>query len=78
MGGPQPTSIELTARQSETLERVARRETNTQRLVRRCIIVLEAADGANNTQVAQRLNIQRSTARTWRERWAAERHRLCW
>jgi putative transposase len=71
MPGPKPRSIELTARQRETLERLARRETSTQRLVRRCSIVLEAADRANNTQVGQRLNIQRSTARTWRERWAA-------
>ncbi|MGD8997741.1 MAG: helix-turn-helix domain-containing protein [Anaerolineae bacterium] len=71
MSGPKPTTIELTVRQREILERLARRETNPQRLVRRCNIVLEAADGANNTQVAQRLNIQRGTARTWRERWAA-------
>jgi putative transposase len=71
MPGPKPRSIELTARQREILERLARRETNPQQLVRRCNIVLEAANGANNTQVGQRLNIQRSTARTWRERWAA-------
>jgi putative transposase len=71
MPGPKPASIELTVRQREILERLARGETNPQRLVRRCNIVLQAADGANNTQVAQRLNIQRGTARTWRERWAA-------
>ena len=71
MPGPKPRPIELTARQREILERLARRETNPQRLVRRCNIVLEAADGANNAQVGRRLNIQRSTARTWRERWAA-------
>lgn len=70
MPGPKPTPIELTARQHEILERLARRETNPQRLVRRCNIVLEAADGANNTQVGRRLKIHRSTARTWRERWA--------
>jgi putative transposase len=71
MPGPKPTPIEVTVRQGEILERLARRETSAQRLVRRCNIVLEAADGANNAQVGQRLNIQRSTARTWRERWAA-------
>jgi DNA-binding CsgD family transcriptional regulator len=69
--GPEPRPIELTARQREILERLARRETNPQRLVRRCNIVLEAADGANNAQVDRRLNIQRNTARTWRERWTA-------
>jgi putative transposase len=71
MPGPKPTPIELTERQSDILERLARRETSAQRLVRRSNIVLEATDGANNTQIARRLNIQRGTARTWRERWAA-------
>jgi putative transposase len=71
MPGPEPTSIGLRARQREILERLARRETSPQRLVRRCKIVLQAVDGASNTQVAQRLKIQRGTARTWRERWAA-------
>ena len=71
MPGPKPTSIELTARQRSILERFTRRQTSPQRLVRRCRIVLEAADGANNTQIGHRLNIQRSTARTWGERWAA-------
>jgi putative transposase len=71
MSGPQPTSIELTMKQREILERLARRETSAQRLVRRSNIVLEAAAGVNNTQVGRRLNIQRGTARTWRERWEA-------
>jgi putative transposase len=71
MPGPRPTSIELTARQRKILERFVRRETSPQRLVRRSSIVLGAADGANNEQIGRRLNIQRGTARTWRERWAA-------
>jgi putative transposase len=71
MSGPKPTSIELTLKQREILERLARRETSAQRLVRRSKIVLEAADGANNAQVARRLHIRRGTARTWRERWGA-------
>ncbi|MFW6116224.1 MAG: helix-turn-helix domain-containing protein [bacterium] len=33
--------------------------------------MLEAADGANNTQVGERLNLDRGTVRIWRERWAA-------
>jgi len=70
MSGPKPTTIELTVRQRDILGRIARRETGAQRLVRRSKIVLEAADGANNTQVAQRLHIERGTARAWRDRWA--------
>ena len=71
MPGPKPTPIELTVRQRKILERLARRETSAQRLVRRCNIVLKAADRANNAQVGQRLSIQRGTVRTWRDRWAA-------
>jgi putative transposase len=71
MPGPKPTPIELTVGQREILERLARRETSPQRLVRRCSIVLEAAGGGNNTQVAQHLNIDRGTVRIWRERWVA-------
>jgi len=71
MPGPKPTSTELTTRQRSILDRFTRRQTSPQRLVRRCRIVLGAADGANNTQLGHRLNIQRGTARMWWERWAA-------
>jgi len=70
MPGPEPTPIVVTTRQREILERLARRETIPQRLLRRCNVVLEAADGANNTTVGRRLRILRSTALTWRKRWA--------
>ena len=69
MSGPQPTRVELTERQRTILERLVRRETSPQRLVRRCKIVIEAAKGANNEQVGRGLNLQRGTTRTWRERW---------
>ncbi|NIS83484.1 MAG: helix-turn-helix domain-containing protein [Anaerolineales bacterium] len=69
MPGPQASSIELTCKQREILERLVRRETSPQRLVRRCKIVLEAAKGVNNQQIGRGLNIQRGTVRTWRERW---------
>ena len=71
MSGPQATRIGLTAKPRKILERLARRETSPQRLVRRYKIVLEAADGANNEQIGRRLGIQRGTARIWRERWAS-------
>ena len=70
MSGPQPTRVELTVRQREILERLNRRERSSQQLVRRCSIVLGAADGASNEQIGQRLGIQRATARRWRKRWA--------
>lgn len=71
MPGPKPTFIELTAKQREVVEGFVRRQTSPQRLVRRCRIVLEAAAGANNSQIGRCLHIQRYTVRTWRDRWAA-------
>ena len=53
MSGPQPTRIELTVRQREIFERLNRRERSSQQLVRRCRIVLGAADGASNEQIGQ-------------------------
>jgi putative transposase len=66
MPGPRPRPIVLTDRQRETLEHLTRRTSSTQGLVRRARIVLAAAEGHNNEQIARRLGINRETARLWR------------
>ena len=76
MPGPQPPPIILTERQRETLAHLARRATSTQRLARRARIVLAAAEGANNEQIAQRLGINRETSRLWRGIWLENEERL--
>ena len=76
MPGPQPPPIILTERQRQTLAHLARRATSTQRLARRCRIVLAAADGSNNEQIAQRLGINRETSRLWRGIWLENEERL--
>lgn len=76
MPGPQPTPINLTARQRAILERLVRRQTSPQRLVRRAKLILAAAEGANNEQVAKRLALTRGTVHLWRERWLAAAPRL--
>lgn len=76
MPGPQPASITLTATQRSLLTRLARRHTSSQRLVRRLEIILGAADGANNEQVARRLSLATKTVRIWRDRWLAAAPRL--
>ena len=48
MAGPQPTVIKLSDRQQRILKQLLRRQTSTQRLVRRVNIILAAADGSNN------------------------------
>jgi len=69
MRGPQPPPIVLSDRLRAVLERLVRRQTGSQRLVRRLQIVLAAADGHNNDQIARHCGIHRSTAQTWRTRW---------
>lgn len=69
MAGPQPTVIELSDRQQRILQQLLRRQTSAQRLVRRVNIILAAADGSNNEQIAKRLGLHRESVRQWRARW---------
>lgn len=69
MRGPKPQGIELTARQRAELERIERRTTSPQREVTRAKIILAAADGANNEEIARQMDIHREKVRAWRGRW---------
>jgi putative transposase len=68
--------VELSARQQEVLEQIVRRQRSPQRLVRRASILLHAAQGASNQQIADHLHITLYTVRTWRRRWQEARPRL--
>ena len=76
MRGPKPPPIVLTPTQRVVLRRLARRQSGAQRLVRRARIILEAASGANDEQIANLLGIDRGTVRTWRMRWLEALERL--
>jgi putative transposase len=76
MPGPRPQPIVLTESQREMLVHLTRRTSSTQGLVRRARIVLAAAEGSNNEQIAQRLGINRETARLWRSKWLVSAERL--
>lgn len=69
MRGPKPPPIMLTPTQRETLHHLKRRQRTPQQLLRRARIILEAASGASNTRIAELLDIDRGTVRTWRKRW---------
>jgi transposase len=71
MAGPKPSAINLTPTLKKILGRIARCYTKPYWLVLRAKIILIAATGANNTEVARRLDTDRNTVRTWRERWLA-------
>lgn len=68
--GPKPVPITLTAQDRNDLEAVTRQATGHQRDVFRARIILLAADGYNNTEIAAELGCRRKTVRKWRTRFA--------
>jgi transposase len=68
-----PVGIELTDDERAQLESWARRRTSAQALALRSRIVLLAADGLNNTEIAERLGVHRPMVRKWRGRFAEQR-----
>jgi transposase len=69
MRGPNPPRIELTADERRELETLVRRYTTAQQIALRGRIVLAAADGRNNAQIARDLAVSLPTVRRWRQRW---------
>ncbi len=69
MRGPKPPPIELVDAERLALERLVRRHATPQQLALRAQIVLAAADGANNCQIARHLDVSVDMVRRWRTRW---------
>jgi len=70
---PVPRAVELTDQERAQLEAWTRRRTSAQALAQRSRIVLLAADGLNNTEIAARLDLAVSSVRKWRKRFAEHR-----
>src|SRR3954462_2413848 len=68
MPSPVAVTVVLDAGEREQLERWARRRSSAQALALRSRIVLFAAEGLKNTEIAERLNIDHATVRKWRKR----------
>lgn len=69
--------VVLSERQRIILERWTRNRVSTPaRLVERSRIVLMAAHGMSNTELAERLDVDQQRAGRWRRRWAANQERL--
>jgi transposase len=66
-------AIELTDEERATLTKWSRGRSTQARLVQRAQIVLAAADGRENQDIAKKLGCTRRTVGTWRNRFAAER-----
>lgn len=77
MPGPNPSIvINLSDRQYQLLEQIARSKTNSYRLVQRVKLVLFAAAGMNNTEISEQLQLSRKQVRQWRQRWSESTQRL--
>jgi hypothetical protein len=73
MATPHAPEIVLTDPEREHLEALVRKRTAPQRDVGRARIVLLAADGLTNQQIAARVRCARWTVTTWRQRFAQDR-----
>ena len=69
MPGPKPPPVELTPDERHALEALIRQHTAPQQGVLRARIILLAADGLNNSQIARTLGVETDTVRLWRQRW---------
>lgn len=69
MRGPKPTPIQLSDPERQGLEKLIKAYKTRQQIVLRARIVLAAAEGKNNSQIAQEFQITLDTSRLWRQRW---------
>ena len=69
MRGPKPPIVELSPDVRQELKTLLRRRSLPQQLALRVRIVLAAADGSNNSQIARLLDLDVDTVRFWRQRW---------
>jgi putative transposase len=64
------TPIVLSEKEQEGLLQITKRHRSEQQVVLRARIVLAAAQGQSNVQIARDLRINVDTVRLWRDRWA--------
>ena len=69
MRGPKPPTVELTIDERRELDALIRRHTTAQQIALRARIIVAAADGQNNSQIARALGVHVETVRLWRTRW---------
>jgi transposase len=65
------TALHLSEQEQEEVTRLSKRRRGEQQEVLRARIILAAAQGASNAQIARDLHINVDTVRLWRDRWAS-------
>jgi putative transposase len=71
MRGPKPPTVQLTDDERRELDALIRRHTTAQQIALRARIIVAAAQGHNNSQIARALGVHMETVRQWRTRWLA-------
>ncbi len=69
MRGPKPQAFTLSEKEQNDLEALVRRHSTPQQVALRGRMILAAADGKNNSQIARALGVSVDTVRSWRMRW---------
>jgi len=69
MRGSKPTPIILSDEERQELEKLTKRHNTRQQIAIRARIVIAAADGKNNSQIARRFEVTRDMPILWRQRW---------
>jgi transposase len=69
MPGPKPEPIEISDKVRRELEKLSARHTTGQQKAQRARIILKAAEGKNNAEIARELNQSIDMVRLWRRRW---------
>jgi transposase len=69
MRGPKPLLVKLSETERQELEQLVRRHGTAQQVAVRGRVVLRAAEGLNNAQIARELALDVDTVRLWRHRW---------
>ena len=67
--GPKPAEVMLSEQERKELEALVRRHSTPQQVAKRVRIVLLAADGKRNAEIAREVEVSVDMARTWRGRW---------
>jgi hypothetical protein len=71
--GPKPPAVVLSTEEREGLERVVRAHGTAQQVALRARLVLAAAAGRSNAEIARKEGVSVDAVRLWRGRWLALR-----
>ena len=67
--GPKPAELTVSEQERKDLEELVRRHSTPQQLAKRGRMILAAAQGKRNAEIARDLSVSVDTVRQWRMRW---------